>query len=186
MAKPDQRPRRKYPALIFGSAMAVAFAAMRGGGKRPGGSSVVDADKLANNIPTVCGGITRHVTNTPIVVGEVWSAEKCALEEREALIQIQTRLEQCFKRPPPQSVFDAATSHAWNLGVGATCGSSAMRAWNEGEWSLGCRRLAFADSGRRVWSFVRTGPNPGDMRFVQGLANRRDAEHRLCMTGRAT
>lgn len=186
MSTPKQRPRRKYPALIFGSAALVAFVALWEGGKRPDGSAVVYADRLANNIPTVCGGLTRHVTTTPIIVGEVWSAEKCHREERAALMAIQTRLEQCFTRQPMQSVFDAATSHAWNLGVGATCGSAAMRAWNNGDWSLGCRRLAFTDSGRRVWSYVRTGPNPGDMRFVQGLANRRDAEYRLCMTGSAT
>lgn len=181
MAKPEQRPRRKYPALIFGSAAVVAFVAMWEGGVNRDGSSRAYADQLAGGIPTVCGGLTRHVTTTPIVVGEVWPAEKCKREERAALMQVQSQLEQCFQRLPPQSVFDAATSFAWNLGVPATCGSAAMRAWNAGDWALGCRRMARADSGRRVWSFVRTGPDPGDMRFVQGLANRRDAEVKLCL-----
>ena len=89
---------------------------------------------------------------------------------------------------PPQSVFDAATSHAWNNGTAATCGSLAMQAWNAGNWELGCRRLAFSDGGSRVWSYVKTGkmlPNGRpEYRFVQGLANRRDAEYQLCLTGK--
>ena len=134
----------------------------------------VFADELAYGLPTVCNGITKHVTDTPIVVGETWTEEKCIAEESRALEAIQSRLLRCFRATPPQSVFDAATSHAWNVGVGGTCGSAAMRAWNAGEWALGCRRIARADSGRRVWSFAGG-------KFVQGLANRRDDEVRLCM-----
>ena len=36
----------------------------------------VYADKLANGLPTVCKGITRHTSPYPVVVGEVWSADK--------------------------------------------------------------------------------------------------------------
>ena len=43
---------------------------------------VVYADKLARGIPTVCNGLTRHVTSTPIIVGEKWTDEKCEAEER--------------------------------------------------------------------------------------------------------
>lgn len=147
----------------------------------------VYADKLAGGLPTVCKGLTKHITRTPIVVGEEWSSAKCEKEERAAVTRVQTRLLRCFDPfPPPQSVFDMATSHAWNLGVGATCGSAAMKAWNRQEWQLGCRRLAFSDDGRRAWSYVKTGKKLSngkpEHKFVQGLANRRSAEYAACVS----
>jgi lysozyme len=142
---------------------------------------LVYADKLAGGLPTVCNGITKHVTATPVVVGQQWSPEQCAREEAAAIEALQTRLAKCFKRTPPQSIFDMATSHAWNNGVGGTCNSQAMAAWNAGDWALGCRRLGLSDSGRPVWSYVRQ-PD-GSMRFVQGLANRRADETQRCLEG---
>ncbi|MNL12584.1 hypothetical protein D3C87_1334560 [compost metagenome] len=144
---------------------------------------VVYADSLAGGLPTVCNGLTRHVTTTPIIVGQRWTDEKCVGEERVAVIAVQERLAPCFRRPPPQMVFDMATSHAWNLGAGATCGSGAMQAWNLGEWARGCQRIARGDDGRVVWSFVRDGKKPDGsprFKFVQGLANRRADEAEAC------
>lgn len=183
---PEGTPSRRFgPGLLLGTVAVAAFIGVWEGGKAPDGSSVVYADRLAQGLPTVCAGLTRHVTTVPIIVGELWSAEKCLAEERRVIIDVQQRLERCFNRMPPQSVFDAATSHAWNNGVAATCGSLAMQAWNYDEWEIGCRRLAFSDSGRHVWSYVKTGRTLPDgkpeYRFVQGLANRRDAEYRMCL-----
>lgn len=141
----------------------------------------VYADRLAGNLPTVCDGLTRHVTATPIIVGEVWTLEKCQSETQAAVIKVQRQLARCFTRPPNQTVFDMATSHAWNFGAGATCGSQAMQAWNRGEWGLGCRRLALSDAGRPVWSYVCTVENDERVcRFVRGLANRRHDEWQHC------
>ncbi|MGH8073667.1 MAG: lysozyme [Lysobacter sp.] len=168
--------------LVLASAMVMAFL-----GRWEGeGEFVVYADKLAHGLPTVCKGLTRHITTTPIVVGETWSAEKCEREERAAVTKVQTNLVRCFDRNPPQRVFDAATSHAWNNGVSATCGSAAMKAWNRGEWQLGCRRIYVSDGGKPVWSYVKTGRTVNgrpEYKFVRGLANRRQAEYQLCVTG---
>lgn len=182
-------PSKKFgPGLLLGTAAVAAFISIWEGGKDSDGSSVAYADKLAGGLPTVCAGLTHHITTTPIVVGQRWSAEKCLAEEQKAITTVQFRLEQCFRVMPPQSVFDAATSHAWNNGAATTCGSLAMQAWNTSNWDLGCRRLAFSDGGSRVWSYVKTGkmlPNgKPEYRFVQGLANRRDAEYQLCLTGK--
>lgn len=148
---------------------------------------MVYADQLAGGLPTVCKGITRHVTTTPLVVGERWTAEQCAREEGMAIEKVQHSLARCFRLTPPQAVFDTATSHAWNNGVAATCSSLAMGSWNEGDWERGCRRLSLSDTGQPVWSYVRTGrllPNgKPEMRFVQGLANRRADETRQCLEG---
>ena len=179
-------PSKKFgPKLMLGAAALVAFLAVWEGGK-DNGASVVYEDRLAGGIPTVCNGLTKHVTSTPIIVGEKWSAEKCEREERRAIISMQLKLETCFNRLPPQNVFNMASSHGWNFGWLATCGSQAMKAWNAGDWVLGCRRLAFSDGGNPVWSYVKTGRTVNgkpEMKFVRGLANRRQAEFSECVKG---
>lgn len=143
---------------------------------------IVYADKLAGGLPTVCNGLTKHVTTTPIVVGEYWPKAKCVAEERGAVVKVQVSLSRCFKLPPTQRVFDVATSHAWNNGASATCGSAAMQAWNAGQWELGCRRLARSDAGKPVWSYVcNVIKGQRTCVFVQGLANRREDESRECL-----
>lgn len=168
--------------LVAGSPFLMAFL-----GKWESGAArvlVVYADKLAGGLPTVCHGLTRHVTTTPIIVGERWTEEKCEAEEIAAVIRVQQQLAPCFKRPPNQMVWDMAGSHAWNNGAPNTCSSGAMRAWNAGDWVRGCQRIARGDDGTIVWSYVRTGrllpSGKPEMRFVQGLANRRAEEAALC------
>ncbi len=168
--------------LILASAALLGFLGQWEGAEQ----HVVYADQLAGGLPTVCKGLTRHVTTTPIIVGERWSAEKCAREEAAALQRVQTALAQCFKRLPPQYVFDAASSHAWNFGHPSTCSSLAMQAFNRGDWETGCRRLSMSDAGRPVWSFTshldpRTGAKV--YTFIQGLANRRQEETSFCRKG---
>lgn len=136
---------------------------------------VVYADKLANGIPTVCKGLTRHITTTPIIVGQRWTPGQCEAEEQAAVVKVQRQIAPCFKVPPPQSVFDMATSHAWNLGASATCKSAAMRAWNVGDWALGCQRISRGDDGQLVWVYAGG-------KFVRGLANRRAAETSRCLS----
>lgn len=156
--------------LVLVSASFLAFLGLWEGDNQ----FTVYADKLANGLPTVCRGLTRHVTSTPIVVGEVWPAAKCEAEESRAVEMVQRQVLACFTVNPPQSVFNSTSSHAWNLGANRTCGSQAMKAFNAGEWAIGCRRLAYADSGRRVWSFAGGRP-------VRGLERRRDAEMAECL-----
>lgn len=166
--------------LIFASLSLLAFIGLWEGEKQ----YTVYADELAGGLPTVCRGLTKHVTTKPIIVGDVWSADQCSVEETRAITKLQSNLVKCFRRIPPQSVFDAATSHAWNFGLSATCGSEAMQAWNIGLWELGCRRLHQSDSGKPVWSFVKTGRyvnEKPEFKFIKGLANRRKAESAMCL-----
>lgn len=189
MAQRAEQRSRKAPwlaaavasgALVLGSPQLMGFL-----GRWEGENQLtVYADKLAGGLPTVCKGLTRHVTSTPIIVGERWTAEKCAREERAAVERVQLQLAPCFLLQPTQTVFDAATSHAWNLGAPATCGSGAMQAFNRGDWATGCRRLSRGDDGKVVWSFTSSiDPKTGQkvLTFVQGLANRRGAETQLCL-----
>lgn len=135
----------------------------------------VYADKLAGGLPTVCNGLTRHVTTTPIIVGEKWTDEKCEAHEAAVTHTVQRELAKCFTRLPPQPVFDAATSHAWNVGVRKTCGSTSMREWNEGRWAVGCLFMAYTPAGGANWSSAGG-------RYYPGLHGRRKAEMRLCMS----
>lgn len=152
---------------------------------KEGAELVVYADKLAQGLPTVCSGITKHVSTIPVVVGDIWTKEMCQEQEEQAIMKVQNNLAMCFKVLPPQSVFDSAFDHAWNNGYGATCGSSSMKAWNSSNWEMGCRLLAFTPSGKPQWASVKTGkilPNgKPEYKFVQGLHNRGIDRVNLCM-----
>lgn len=194
MATSPSPARRKAPwlaaAVASGSIVLGSPALMDFLGRWEGKNQlVVYADPLAGGLPTVCKGLTRHVTSTPIVVGERWSPEKCDREERAAVEKVQLELAPCFVSKPPQTVFDAATSHAWNLGAPATCGSGAMAAFNEGDYERGCRRLSRGDDGKIVWSFtshIDKATGKKVLTFVQGLGNRRADETKLCLKHEAT
>lgn len=195
MTDPQQHPGRAKPRVIPFLGATLILGGMGAWGtidKWESGREVhlvVYADKLAGGLPTVCSGITRHVTTTPIIVGQRWTLEQCGREESAALDKVQQALLRCFRRAPPQSVFDAATSHAWNNGAPNTCGSVAMQQWNAGNWAAGCDRMAHDNEGRPVWSSVRTGrmipDGKGGMRpefrFVRGLYNRRLDEAAACL-----
>lgn len=139
-----------------------------------GNINVVYADKLAGGLPTVCTGITRHVSPYPVIVGEYWSNEKCAEVERLVTLQTQKELGKCLKGDVPQSVFDALSSHAHNFGYPRTCGSQAVQLINQGKLREGCNAIAYTPNGNPNWS--RAGGS-----FVQGLHNRRKAERELCL-----
>lgn len=185
---PPPRPSKRYgPKVMLGTVAVVAMIAAFEGGTNKDGSAVVYADKLAGGLPTVCHGLTKHITKTPIIVGEKWSAEKCFKEEQAAIIKVQTALEWCFgDLAPPQSVFDGGTSFAWNNGTTATCNSTPMLYWKQGMWQEGCRAMAYATgTNRPVWSYVRTGKKLAngkpEMKFVKGLFTRRRTEYLYCM-----
>ena len=176
--------RTKYFPHLAGSLILASAAVVGGKGLldrwepakgSPDAHLVVYADKLAQGLPTVCNGITKHVATIPVVVGEKWTQEMCNQQEEQAVAKIQDSLAQCFKVLPPQSVFDAATSHAWNFGVGKTCSSAAMKQWNKKDYTLGCRLIAYQYDGTTPnWSF-------SDGKFVKGLHNRRVDEMQTCL-----
>ena len=75
-------------ALIVGGAITVASPFLMDflGRWEGQGQYVVYADKLAGGLPTVCKGITRWTSPYPVIVGERWSAQKCAEVERKVTI----------------------------------------------------------------------------------------------------
>ena len=139
-------------------------------------AGLVYADRLADGLPTVCNGITRHVSPYPVVVGERWSPSKCALAEEHAIAQTQMRLLPCFKVQISQGQFDAFSSFAWNVGFSAACKSRAMTLTNAGQAAQGCDALAHRPNGEPAWSYAAG-------RYVFGLYKRRLDERRLCLSG---
>lgn len=142
---------------------------------------VVYADKLAGGLPTACGGITKHTSPVPVVVGEYWSEQKCAEVSAMVAAKGQLRLLDCIDVPVSQGTFDALSSHAHNLGTANTCASRALALINSGRLKEGCEAIAHAPDGKPVWSYV-TRPD-GRKEFVRGLYLRRLAERDLCMKG---
>ena len=142
---------------------------------KPDAHLYVYEDKLASGVLTACSGLTNAVSPKKLIKGDKWTEEECRVNEELALAKLQEQLALCFKRLPPQSVFDSATSHAWNFGVNKTCTSAAMRNWNQGNYRMGCQLIAYQYDGTTPnWSF-------SDGKFVQGLHNRRVDEMRVCL-----
>ncbi|HCC80365.1 MAG: putative endolysin [Prokaryotic dsDNA virus sp.] len=167
--------RFKVGGLTLGSSVLVAFLALWEGGGQDG--MTVYADKLAGGLPTACYGITKHVTDEPVIVGEYWSKEKCDRVMSVAVTKVQLELLNCLTHEPPQGVFDAVSSLAWNVGAPKACKSQSVRHINRGDYLNGCRLLANTFSGKPNWSYASGN-------FIQGLYNRRQAERdNLCLAG---
>lgn len=132
-------------------------------------------DKIASGTLTVCSGLTNAVSEKKLIKGAKWTQEECTENEEKALAKLQEQLALCFRELPPQSVFDAATSHAWNFGVRKTCSSTAMTYWNQSNFKMGCNLIAYQQNGYTPnWSF-------SDGKFIKGLHNRRVDEMETCL-----
>ena len=115
------------------------------------------------SVPTVCYGETR-------VKMRRYSDAECTAMLHEAVKGFAEPVARCtpaIANRPYQLA--AATSLAYNVGIGAYCRSTADRRFDAGDFKGGCAALKF-------W-------NRAGGRVVQGLVNRRADEYRLCMTG---
>ncbi|WP_273687135.1 lysozyme [Ketogulonicigenium vulgare] len=122
-------------------------------------------DRIADPpVWTVCFGETRGVQQ-----GDSYTSAECQQMLIEALAGYHAGLSRCVAALPdqPQGVQVALTSWAYNVGVGAACGSTLVRLANADDWRAACQQLP-------RWN--RAGGQP-----VAGLTNRRAAEQRLCL-----
>lgn len=145
------------------------------------GQNTVYADQLAGGLPTVCMGITRYTSPQPVIVGDYWSAARCAEVETLVVQKGQLQLADCLTNQAiGQSTFDALSSHGHNVGTPNTCASRAVGLINAGSVAEGCRALAWAADGKTpVWAYVTNAQ--GQKVFIRGLHNRRLAEAELCL-----
>lgn len=115
------------------------------------------------SVPTVCFGETR-------VPMRRYSDAECTAMLHEAVKGFAEPVARCtpmIANRPYQLA--AATSLAYNIGIGAYCKSTADRRFDAGDFKGGCKALMnWKMAGGRV---------------VRGLVNRRADEYRLCVTG---
>lgn len=112
---------------------------------------------------TVCYGETR-------VEMRRYSDAECVQMLNKAVEEFAGKVLQCtpiLAYHPYQLA--AASSLAYNIGIGAYCRSTAAKLFNSGDLRSGCNQFAH---WRKAGGVV-----------VQGLVNRRKAETELCLTG---
>jgi lysozyme len=78
-------------------------------------------------------------------------------------------IKQCVKVPLSQIEYDVWLKFTYNIGASAFCKSTAVKLLNDGQYKAACDQML-------RWVFV--GPNK-----IQGLVNRRQKEHALCISG---
>lgn len=122
-------------------------------------------------VATACDGITKGVK-----LGQRYTEAQCARLLEDELVVHAEGLMACapqLKAPALANVRAAGTVWTYNVGVGAACGSTAVRRWRAGDVADGCRAMAMWDKAGRP------------PRVVRGLALRRAREVKLCLTGLA-
>lgn len=123
-------------------------------------------DRIANPpVWTVCFGETFNVAPREVrTEAECWDGLNAGLQRYWAGWRRGLTIDTLHPK-----VDAAFTSLSWNIGIGATLGSSALAALNSGDVLDACRRLTF-------W-------NRAGNRVVRGLVNRRAAENKVCLEG---
>jgi lysozyme len=118
-------------------------------------------------IPTACAG----ETDKDIVMYKTFTAEQCIALLGASMTVHAQETAKCVKVPVKPHEAAAIVSWSYNVGSGAACGSTLMTKLNNGvpsdEW---CSELKKWDkAGGRV---------------LPGLTKRRNAEYRMCTTGK--
>ena len=110
---------------------------------------------------TICEGHTKGVKQ-----GDTATPEQCDAMAAQDVAEHNAGIRQCITRPMPQNIEIAFTSLAFNVGVDAFCGSTALRKYNAGDDTGACDAIT-------LW-------NKAGGRVIKGLVNRRAAESALC------
>lgn len=111
---------------------------------------------------TVCDGETN-------VKMRRYSNAECDAMTQRSLTRYGDAILSCITVPISARQHAAFSSFSYNVGVQAFCKSSLVKKLNAGDYEGACR-------GMYAWVYA------GGKR-VQGLANRRDVEVRLCLSG---
>lgn len=112
-------------------------------------------------VPTVCYGETR-------VKMRRYTDDECLAMLQKGVKEFAEPVARCTPAIADRPYqLAAATSLAYNIGIRAYCQSTADRRFDNRDFAGGCAAIKF-------W-------NKAGGRFVQGLANRRAEEYRLCI-----
>jgi lysozyme len=129
-------------------------------------------------VPTACDGITT-INGKPMPRGRTFTEAECTRLLELELVKHAQGVMSCspglalsekrhveLLREGPRF---AAVSLAYNVGIGAYCGSTARRRFNAGDYLGGCEAITW-------W-------NKAGGRVVRGLVNRRAKEAKVCREG---
>lgn len=113
---------------------------------------------------TVCQGYTGK----DIVRGKRYTPEECKAFLNKELKVHAAGVLKCVTVPLKPHQYDAFTLFTYNVGVNAFCTSkSVLEPLNRGDYASACR-------GMLKWTYAGG-------KYVQGLANRRQYEYKMCM-----
>jgi lysozyme len=143
--------RKKVAATALCASLVVGFEGMR---------HTVYRDVIG--VPTYCVGETKNPER-----GHVYSTQECMTILEGRLAEFQSGVDKCVHVPVSDPREAAMVSLAYNIGTGAFCRSSVVRALNEGNVVQACNDfLKFNRAGGVVFP---------------GLTRRREAERKLCL-----
>ena len=123
-------------------------------------------------VPTVCTG---H-TGKDIDMNKIYTQDECRRILVKDIQKHNSAILECIKVPIKQEEYDAYTIFAFNVGVGAFCGSRANKLLSSGDHAGACRALATGPDGKPAWSFVNG-------KLIKGLQRRREFERDMCLKG---
>lgn len=112
---------------------------------------------------TVCDGIT----GPDVIPGKTYTDAECNALSLKHVEDHGAKLLQCITVRVTQGYYDALVSWAYNVGVGAACGSTLIRLLNQGQYRAACEQLM-------RW-------NKAGGRDVRGLTLRRQQERAQCL-----
>jgi len=117
-------------------------------------------------IPTICFGETRGVK-----MGDYKSLAECKDMLSSRVIEFSVGVEKCLIAPErvPDKMFAAQVSLAYNIGVGAFCGSTLVKKTNAGDLRGACDEFPRWNRAGGV--------------VLPGLTKRRAVERDMCLAG---
>lgn len=124
---------------------------------------------------TIGFGTTTHPDGSPIKPGDRITPPRAVARAMQDVERFEGALKQCVKVPLSQAEYDVYLSLSYNIGSGAFCGSSLVRALNQERYSDACNHIL-------DWKFVRgfDCSTPGN-RVCHGLWRDRVELHEKCM-----
>jgi lysozyme len=147
-------PRSAVAALVLSAASLVGIAtheAYRGEAYIP----------VPGDVPTLGYGATAGVR-----LGQKTTPERALIRLLADADEHARGVKSCIAVPLYQHEFDAYVSLAFNIGVGAFCGSTLVLLLNSGDYGGACKQIL-------RW-------NRAGGRVLNGLVKRRQAEYKLC------
>lgn len=124
-------------------------------------------DRLANNLPTVCYGMTPG--DRQFKIGDKFTPEDCMKFLIADIPKYRKGFEKCVKVELTEHNWAALTSAAYNAGPGAVCHSPMVRRFNAGQGNAACDSfIGWYETSMHV--------------YRPGLHNRRVAESKICKT----